>query len=59
MSSKTKLVWRTIALAISAFTSGYFARMMDDGKGNVATVGFIFALCVAVFVAMMMIFDAE
>jgi hypothetical protein len=33
--------------------------MMDDGKGNVATVGFIFAICVAVFVAMMMIFDAE
>jgi hypothetical protein len=59
MSSEAKLVWRATALGISAFTSGYFARMMDDGKGNVATVGFIFALCVAVFVVMMMIFDAE
>lgn len=59
MSSEAKLVWRVTALGVSAFTSGYFARMMDDGKGNVATVGFIFALCVAVFVGIMMIFDAE
>ena len=59
MSSEAKLVWRATALGISAFTSGYFSRMMDDGKGNVATIGFIFALCVAVFVLMMMIFDAE
>lgn len=59
MSNETKLVWRATALGISAFTSGYFARLMDDGKGKVATVGFIFALCVAVFVVMMMIFDAE
>jgi hypothetical protein len=33
--------------------------MTDDGKGNMATVGFIFALCVAAFVVIMMIFDAE
>lgn len=59
MSSETKLVCRATALGISAFTSGYFARLIDDGKEKVATVGFIFALCVAVFVVMMMIFDAE
>jgi len=59
MSSEAKLVWRAIALSVSAFTSGYFARMADDGNGNVATVGFIFALCVAIFVLMMMIFDPE
>ena len=59
MSSEAKLVWRATALGISAFTSGYFARMMDDGKGNVATAGFIFALCIAVFVVIMMIFDSE
>lgn len=59
MSSEAKLVWRATALGVSAFTSGYFARMMDDGKGKMATVGFIFALCVAIFVLMMMIFDPE
>lgn len=59
MSSEAKMVLRATALGISAFTSGYFARMMDDGKGNVETIGFIFALCVAVFVVIMMIFDAE
>jgi hypothetical protein len=59
MSSEVKLVLRATALGVSAFTSGYFARMTDDGKGNMATVGFIFALCVAAFVVIMMIFDAE
>ena len=59
MGSEAKLIWRATALGISAFTSGYFARLMDDGKGKMATVGFVFALCVAVFVVMMMIFDAE
>jgi hypothetical protein len=59
MSGEVKLVLRATALGVSAFTSGYFARMTDDGKGNMATAGFIFALCIAAFVVIMMIFDAE
>lgn len=59
MSNEIKLVWRATALGVSAFTSGYFAQMTDDGKGDVATVCFIFALCVAIFVVMMMIFDSK
>jgi hypothetical protein len=59
MSSEAKLVWRATALGVSAFISGYFARMTDEGNGNVATVGFIFALCIAAFVLIMMIFDTE
>ena len=59
MDSETKLIWRATALGISAFTSGYFARLMNDGKGIIATTGFILALGAAIFVAIMMIFDAE
>lgn len=59
MSSEAKLVWRAIALSVSAFTSGYFARMIDNGRGNAAAIGFLFSLCVATFVLIMMIFDTE
>lgn len=59
MSSEAKLVWRVSALGISAFASGYFARMTGDGMPNWAIIGYFFALWVAVSVAMTMIFDAE
>lgn len=59
MSSGVKLVCRTTALGISAFTSGYYDRMLDESNGIMATLGLIFALCVCGFVTMMMIFDSD
>lgn len=55
MSSKIKMFLRTITLAASMFTSGYFARISESNKIMLAP--FVFAFFTSTYLAVMLIFD--